>query len=285
MKACSTLFIAMGFVSSAVLAQSAPPAPESAPRSMPETGAATPPAGAGQMPPPTMGSETQAPATTEDSGALSSGASGAQSVTSGGSGQLITPEIAQSSPAVESTGIGVEPKTENGVTYLCGGVGQNESTYMQKVAAKDYDLMMTFAEKSGSYVADVDVSIKDARGKTVLETKCDAPILLVDLPSGGNYRIHADASGKALDRSATVKAGKGNARQLRFVWPNSAVAASKASEAAGRESSGSDSDESESSGDQSYGTESSGGSGSESYGTESSGSEGGSERYPGDGMR
>jgi hypothetical protein len=219
-----------------------------------------------------MGSETQTPAATENGGAESSGAQGAQMSTSGGGGQLITPDIAQSHPTAESTGIVVQPQTENGVTYMCGGVGQDESTYMKQVAAKDYDLMMTFAEKRGVYVANVDVSIKDARGKTVLETKCDAPILLVDFPAGGNYRIHADAGGRTIDRVATVKGGKGHVRQVSFVWPNSASAPSARSEETGRESSGSDS----------YDTERSG---NGSSGSDRSEGESGNREYPGDGMR
>jgi hypothetical protein len=155
-------------------------------------------------------------------------------------GQLITPDIAQSHPASESTGVAVKPQTDNGVTYLCGGVGDDESAYMKKTAAKDYDLMMTFAEKSGDYVANVDVSIKDARGKTVLNTKCDGPMLLVDFPAGGNYRIRADAGGHTLDRTAAVKSGKGHVREVRFVWPAGVATAAKKGGGHGMESSGGD---------------------------------------------
>lgn len=250
MKSCSTLLVALGLVSSTVLAQSVQPVPQQpSSGSMSESGTATPPAGSGQMPPPTMGSGSQVPSATENGGADSSGASGMQTSTSGSSGQLITPDIAQSRPAAESSGIAVTPRTENGVTYLCGGVGDEESSYMKQTAAKDYDLMMTFTERTGSFVANVDVSIKDARGRTVLETKCDAPILLVDLPSGGNYRIHADAGGRAIDRSAAVKGGRGHARQVSFVWPaGTSASTSVGGDATSRESSGSGS----------YGTENSG---------------------------
>lgn len=242
MKSCSTMLVALGLVSSTVLAQSVQPVPQQ-PSSggMSESGTATPPAGAVQMPPPTMGSGSQVPSSTENGATESSGATDMQTSTSGGGGQLITPDIAQSRPAVESSGVAVKPRTENGVTYICGGVGDEEASYMKQTAAKDYDLMMTFAEKTGSYVANVDVAIKDSRGRTVLETKCDAPILLVDLPSGGNYRIHADAGGRTIDRAAAVKGGRGHARQVTFVWPaGTAASTSVGSDAAGRESSGAD---------------------------------------------
>lgn len=238
MKSCSTLLVALGLVSSTVLAQSVQPVPQQpSSGSMSESGTATPPAGSGQMPPPTMGSGSQGTSATENGGTESSGASEMQTSTS--SGQLITPDIAQSRPAADTSRIAITPRTENGVTYLCGGVGDEESAYMKQTAARDYDLMMTFAERTGSYVANVDVSIKDARGRTVLETTCDAPIMLVDLPSGGNYRIHADAGGRAIDRSAAVKGGRGHARQVTFVWPaGTSAASSMGSDARGRESSG-----------------------------------------------
>ncbi|TCS34706.1 hypothetical protein EDC30_11236 [Paucimonas lemoignei] len=247
MKSCSTLLVALGLVSSTVLAQSVQSVPQQ-PSSggMSESGTATPPAGAGQYPPPTMGSGSQVPSGSENGGGDSSGASGMQTSTSGGGGQLITPDIAQSRPASSSSSVAVTPRTENGVTYMCGGVGEDETAYMKQAAAKDYDLMMTFAEKTGSYVANVDVSIVDARGRTVLETKCDGPILLVDLPSGGNYRIHAESGGRTIDRSAAVKAGKGHARPVTFVWPShSSATSSTGSDAGSRESYGTDSYRSE----------------------------------------
>ncbi len=203
MKSHTILLLALGLASSATFAQSARSPAESDAGKLPQPETViTPPAESTQMPAPVMGS---------DAGATPSAAS---------SGQLITPAIAQSRPATEGALITAKPRTENGVTYMCGGVGEDESRYMKQTAAGDYDLMMTFAERNGNYVADVAVSIKDARGKTVLDTTCDGPILLVDLPSGG-YRIHAEADGRALDRTALVKAGKGPARQVTFAWPNS----------------------------------------------------------------
>ena len=42
----------------------------------------------------------------------------------------------------------VQPKTENGLRYLCGGVGQDESEYM-KSQARSHGLLMT--SKKGDY--------------------------------------------------------------------------------------------------------------------------------------
>jgi hypothetical protein len=110
----------------------------------------------------------------------------------------------------------VQPRTENGLRYLCGGVGQDESEYM-KSEARRHGLLMTFATTDGSYLAKVHVDVADSRGKPLLSVECDAPMLLVDLPRADRYRILAQTGGASLSRSAGVKAGGGS--RVVFVWP------------------------------------------------------------------
>lgn len=100
----------------------------------------------------------------------------------------------------------LKPITQDDVTYLCGGVGAEEVAHM-KQEAKGYDLMLTFAARDGSYLADVDVDIRDAKGNSVLQTACDSPILLVDLPRSGSYRVRAETAGYELNRTVKVSAG------------------------------------------------------------------------------
>ena len=214
MKFGRTLLLALGLVPSIVLAQATRPEP------LPQSS---------RMPTPTLESDTSVPATSgtaptsaaqEEAGEPSSGSAGSDAATSGSSGQLITPEIAQSRPFSTASAASIAPQTRDGVTYMCGGIGESESMYLKETAARDYDLMMTFVEKNGNYLAGVAVVIKDSRGKIVLETTCDGPIMLVDLPAAGGYRIHAETDGKAIDRTVLVKGEKGGRRQLTFAWPN-----------------------------------------------------------------
>lgn len=151
--------------------------------------------------------------------ASSSGAS-SNAGAAGGEGQLITESIVKSKGGEGRPDI-PQQQTANGINYLCGGVGSEETRYM-KSAARDYDLMMTFAASSGNYVANVKVAIEDARGNRILQATCDGPILLVDLPKGGTYRVHADASGHVLNRTVQVS-GKGRTRSLAFSWPSDVV--------------------------------------------------------------
>lgn len=112
---------------------------------------------------------------------------------------------------------GLEQRTEDGVKYVCGGVGSDEAATL-KAAASKYDLMMTFAASTGAYLADVGVTIADARGRSVLDVMCDGPILLVDLPKDGRYRVRAEAEGRTLTRSAQVRE-RGNVQRIRMAWP------------------------------------------------------------------
>jgi hypothetical protein len=149
-----------------------------------------------------------------DSGAGSSISSGASGEPHGASGPQFNgaPDVA-SAP---------QEKTQNGVSYVCGGVGRDEVAYMKQQAGK-YDMMLTFAARNGDYLADVDVEVKDARGNPVLQTRCDAPMMLIDLPQGGTYRVHAETGGYSLNRTAHVNAGRSKQRVARvaMVWPQS----------------------------------------------------------------
>ena len=126
-------------------------------------------------------------------------------------------ELRAAAPAVDE----LKPVVQGDVTYLCGGVGADEAAYM-KSEAKNYDLMLTFAARNGAYLADVNVDIADAKGNSVLQANCDAPIMLVDLPKSGNYRVRADAAGYAQNRTVKVATGKKSRQHVAaasIVWP------------------------------------------------------------------
>ena len=179
MKTTTALLIAIGLASHAawVQAQSANPqgqslqAPDSATRPQAET-----PSSSGM-------SGTSGTQSDWQSGSQSSGSSGGMQSEAG-------MEFNNAPPAMSLP----QEQTQNDVAYLCGGVGQEEASYM-KQQARNYDLALTFATRTGDYLADVDVNIKNAKGDDVLQAKCDGPMLLVNLPKSGTYRIRAETSG------------------------------------------------------------------------------------------
>ncbi|PUA18859.1 hypothetical protein [Glaciimonas sp. PCH181] len=116
-----------------------------------------------------------------------------------------------------SSGIKVRTKTDNGFTYVCGGVGIDESNYMKRTS-KDYDLMATFAAQDGSYLADVQLVVSSKDGKSTLQTVCSGPIILIKFPRPGTYQISATVKNRPMAKTVQVQMNHGT-RTMVFVWP------------------------------------------------------------------
>lgn len=81
--------------------------------------------------------------------------------------------------------------------------------------AKEYNLHLLFAIKSGAYLADVKVTIQNAKGHTVLDAVSDGPWFYAKL-APGKYTVKADVDGKVQARTVTV--GKGKSATADMVW-------------------------------------------------------------------
>lgn len=111
----------------------------------------------------------------------------------------------------------LQPVTSGAVTYLSGGIGQDESTAMQQMA-KNYSLELEFvinASPRAEFTSDVQVKISDASHKTVLDTVSKGPFLLVQLPAG-RYRLEATKDGKSKAQDVTIK--QGSHQHIMFEW-------------------------------------------------------------------
>jgi hypothetical protein len=116
------------------------------------------------------------------------------------------------SPAIAAA----QPKEQNGVTYINGGVGTDEQNAMKALKA-DYNLRLTFATKqTGAYRSDVQLDIADTKGGSVLSVANAGPMFFAKLPPG-TYRISASAEGKTFKR--TVRLG-GGAKEMTLHWEN-----------------------------------------------------------------
>jgi hypothetical protein len=109
-------------------------------------------------------------------------------------------------------------KQQDGVSYVTGGIGSDESQSLRE-AMPQYPLALIFASPTGpagaAYLADVQVTITSAAGKTVLDAKSDGPYLLVKL-TPGKYKVSATAGGKTQTQDVDVPANGGV--QKRFDW-------------------------------------------------------------------
>ena len=98
--------------------------------------------------------------------------------------------------------------------FISGGVGEDSNARIQALT-KDYNLRLLFAAKDGHYLADVAVTITDARGAKVLETVSEGPWLLTNL-APGKYEIAASYDGKPVTHATTIPAS--GRREIFFRW-------------------------------------------------------------------
>jgi hypothetical protein len=98
--------------------------------------------------------------------------------------------------------------------YVSGGVGEDARRELL-AKERDFNLKIIAADKSGDYLADVQVVIESARKERVLDTTMEGPILLVKL-APGTYTIKATSDDKTLIRTVTIAAQ--GLRQADFRW-------------------------------------------------------------------
>lgn len=131
-------------------------------------------------------------------------------------GVLMFPAVvpAASLEPIDSSGVQVQQQEQNGITYLSGGIGVDESKAIQQTTG--YNLHMTFAVgPDNKYIPDVDVVIQKAPGQTVLTLSEAGPLVYVHLPAG-KYTVIATRNGE--ERRDTADIGSGAARNLVFHW-------------------------------------------------------------------
>lgn len=129
---------------------------------------------------------------------------------------LLFPVILQAASLepIDSAGVQVQQQQQNGVTYLAGGIGEDEAKAIQQ--SSGYNLHMTFAVGAqDEYTADVDVTIETSSGQTVLTLNQTGPLVYVQLPPG-KYTVVATRKGEA--RHDVTNVGSGTPRNLVFHW-------------------------------------------------------------------
>jgi len=125
-------------------------------------------------------------------------------------------QAAGSIPGTPAPGA-LAPHQQNGITYVNGGVGQEEQSAM-RAQRSDYNLQLTFAtNQTGAFRSDVQLDIADAKGGKLLSVANTGPMFFAKLPPG-TYRINAAAEGKTFKR--TVKIGERGAREMTLHWQN-----------------------------------------------------------------
>ncbi len=109
-------------------------------------------------------------------------------------------------------------QSQDQTQYLTGGVGEDESKAILQ-AANSWPLTLELSKAAApraEYISDVQITIKDKSGKTVLDVAAEGPYVLVKLPPG-KYLLDAAFESKTLHRNITLQ--KGGNKRISLMWP------------------------------------------------------------------
>jgi hypothetical protein len=111
--------------------------------------------------------------------------------------------------------LAIELERQGDVFWVSGGVSADERDELV-MALPDYNLkLLTAAERSGAFLTGVQALVRDADGRTVLETSLEGPWLLARLKPG-RYELVASWGGTSQTRSFTVAAS--GRREILLYW-------------------------------------------------------------------
>jgi hypothetical protein len=97
------------------------------------------------------------------------------------------------------------PQRQGAVNFVSGGTSEDDRATLQNMEG-DYNMRFMFAvQPSGEYLADINVTLVDSRGGTVLDTVSAGPLLYARVPPG-RYRVTVDSDGRSQTRTLEVAA-------------------------------------------------------------------------------
>jgi len=125
-----------------------------------------------------------------------------------------TPSLAQ-----EETTPLPQVQSQGQAEFITGGVGKDESEAIAQ-AAGTWPLMLELSQSAATpraeFISDVQITIKDKSGNTVLDMRSEGPYVLVKLPAG-KYSLDATYESKTLHRNVSLE--KGRSVRLSLMWP------------------------------------------------------------------
>lgn len=111
------------------------------------------------------------------------------------------------------------PQTQysQGVSYITGGVGEEESSAIL-AEAKQWPLLLELSQLEngrGVWIFGSQIKILDAKNAVVFDAKADGPYMLINL-TAGDYVIQASYQGVDQKRSISMKAGQ--SQKISIFW-------------------------------------------------------------------
>ena len=117
--------------------------------------------------------------------------------------------------AFEPTAGIVRGETEQGFRFMTGGIGTEERDEMMQFA-NQYDLVLSFAARSGKYLSDVNVVIADSRGREIVNTISAGPLFYAELPRG-RYNVEVIYAGRS-EKIRDLEVSNGHLVSKVFHW-------------------------------------------------------------------
>ena len=105
--------------------------------------------------------------------------------------------------------------TVQGFSYLTGGVSSEEREILEQ-SGKAYNVRLTFAERGGAYLSDVNLVFTDAKGREIIAIKTNGPFFYIQLPPG-SYGVSATFQGETKKLKSLV-VPQARTLQQTFVW-------------------------------------------------------------------
>lgn len=104
---------------------------------------------------------------------------------------------------IDMSAVHLQPKEQNGVRYLEGGIGIDESRALQQ--ARGYNLQITLsAGPDNKYQSGAELRIESANGEPVLTLQDIGPLLYAKVPAG-HYQVIASLDGQQLRQQVVVE--------------------------------------------------------------------------------
>ena len=107
----------------------------------------------------------------------------------------------------------LQAQQQGDIIFVSGGAGSEDRDALRQVESQ-YNLRLLFAARNGDYLANVAVTLSDARGTAMLDTIAEGPIFYARVPPG-RYRLTVSNQGQSQSRDISI--GGGAVRQD-FYW-------------------------------------------------------------------
>lgn len=103
---------------------------------------------------------------------------------------------------IDMSAVQLQPREQNGISYLQGGIGIDESQAIQQ--ARGYNLHITLSSgPDNKYESGAQVSIESVGGQPVLTLQDVGPILYAKLPNG-HYQVQANLNGEQQRQQVVI---------------------------------------------------------------------------------